>query len=446
VPVPSGGLTAGSSVTYTATYTLTQSDKDVGTVINNASVSSTDPSGNTVTNNASVTVSVPVSPVANADVATTGVGLPVTIPILANDNPGNSTFNFSTVQIVTPPSHGTVVPNSDGTVTYTPASGYSGTDAFTYKVQDAYGYSTNIAAVTVTVIPPGTVSLTKSGVVSGNTVIYTFTVTNTGPVTLKAITITDAKLGLTNAVVPIPTGGLAAGATATYTSTYTLTQADRDAGSVVNNATVSSKDPSGNIVTNTASVTTAVPPSPVAVNVTTITLTGQPVTIPVVKDGNPGNSTFDPTSIQITTQPAHGTLTINPDGTITYTPNVGYSGPDSFSYRLKDANGYFTNVATVSITDVDKVNLKIPNLFTPNGDGVNDFFEIRGLSNYPNNELIIVNRWGNEVFRQTNYQNKWDGSGLNEGTYYYLLYIKKTDGSIFQVLKGYTTLLRSNKK
>ncbi|MGZ3757715.1 MAG: CshA/CshB family fibrillar adhesin-related protein [Mucilaginibacter sp.] len=446
VPIPSVGLTAGSTVTYTATYTLTQSDKDVGTVLNNASVSSTDPSGNTITNNASVTVNVPVSPVANADVATTGVGLPVTIPILTNDNPGNSTFNLATVQIVTPPSHGTVVPNSNGTVTYTPASGYSGTDAFTYKVQDAYGYSTNIAAVTVTVVPPGTVSLTKTGVVSGNTVIYTFTVKNTGLVTLTGITITDTKLGLTNAVVSIPSGGLTAGSTATYTSTYTLTQADRDAASVVNSASVSSKDPSGNTVTSTASVTTAVPPSPIAVNITTIALTGQPVTIPVVKDGNPGNSTFDPTSIQIITQPQHGTLTINPDGTITYTPNVGYTGPDSFSYRLKDANGYFTNVATVSITDVDKVNLKIPNLFTPNGDGVNDFFEIRGLSNYPNNELIIVNRWGNEVFRQTNYQNKWDGTGLNEGTYYFLLYIKKTDGSIFQVLKGYTTLLRSNKK
>lgn len=445
VPVPAGGLTAGSTVTYTATYTLTQSDKDVGTVLNNASVSSTDPSGNTITNNASVTVNVPVSPVANADVATTGLGLPVTIPILANDNPGNSTFNFATVQIVTPPSHGTVIPNSDGTVTYTPASGYSGTDVFTYKVQDAYGYSTNIAVVTVTVVPPGTVSLTKSGVVSGNTVIYTFTVKNTGLVTLTGVTLTDTKLGLINTVVSIPSGGLTAGATATYTSTYTLTQADRDAASVVNNASVTSKDPSGNIVTNTTSVTTAVPPSPIAVNFTTITLTGQPITIPVVKDGNPGNSTFDPTSIQIITQPQHGTLTINPDGTITYTPNVGYTGPDSFSYRLKDANGYFTNVATVSITDVDKVNLKIPNLFTPNGDGVNDFFEIRGLSNYPNNELIIVNRWGNEVFRQVNYQNKWDGTGLNEGTYYFILYIKKTDGSVFQVLKGWTTLLRSKK-
>ena len=446
VTIPSGGLTPGSSVTYTSVYTLTQSDKDVGTVTNNASVNSTDPNGNSVTATASVTVSVPVSPTATADAATTGLGVPVVIPVLKNDNPGNSTFNPATVTVVTPPSHGTATVNSDGTITYTPAAGFTGQDVFTYKVQDAYGYSTNIAPVTVNVVAPGTISLTKSGVVSGNTIVYTFIVKNTGGVTLNNILITDTKLGIANAIVSIPSGGLVPGATATYSSTYTLTQADRDAGTVVNNASVTSKDVNGNTVTSTASVSISVPLSPVAVNISQVVLINQPVTIPVAKDGNPGNSTFDPTSIQITSPPAHGKVVINSDGTITYIPDPGYTGPDAFSYRLKDVNGYYTNVATVTIDDTATAQLKIPNLFTPNGDGINDYFEIRGLSNYPNNELIIVNRWGNEVFRQTNYQNKWDGTGLNEGTYYYLLYIRKADGSIFQVLKGYTTLLRTLKK
>jgi gliding motility-associated-like protein len=276
--------------------------------------------------------------------------------------------------------------------------------------------------------------------------LYTFTVKNTGTTTLTNVTLTDTKVGISAATLTIPSGGLVAGATATFTASYTLTQADRDAGTVVNNATATSKDAVGNTVTANASVSTSVPLSPVAVNINQVVLVNQPVIIPVAADGNPGNSTFDPTSIQIVTKPSHGTVVVNSDGTVTYIPDPGYTGPDSFSYRLKDANGYYTNVATVTLNDTATADLKIPNLFTPNGDGVNDYFEIRGLSNYPNNELIIVNRWGNEVFRQTNYQNKWDGKGLNEGTYYYLLYIRKTDGSIFQVLKGYTTLLRTLKK
>ena len=60
--------------------------------------------------------------------------------------------------------------------------------------------------------------------------------------------------------------------------------------------------------------------------------------------------------------------------------------------------------------------LNIPNVFTPNGDGNNDTFEIRGLDLFAENDIIIVNRWGNEVFKQTNYKNTWTGEGLNEGT------------------------------
>ena len=95
---------------------------------------------------------------------------------------------------------------------------------------------------------------------------------------------------------------------------------------------------------------------------------------------------------------------------------------------------------------IDGQELLIPNLFTPNGDGNNDTFEILGLNQYLNNELVIVNRWGNEVFRAKNYQNNWTGEGLNEGTYYYLLKVQKTNSSEWMVFKGYVTLIRAFKK
>ncbi|WP_316806793.1 gliding motility-associated C-terminal domain-containing protein [Pedobacter agri] len=104
------------------------------------------------------------------------------------------------------------------------------------------------------------------------------------------------------------------------------------------------------------------------------------------------------------------------------------------------ANGaYFTKYS------VDGSNLFVPNLFTPNGDGINDLFEIRGLNLFAQNDLVIVNRWGNEVYKSNNYQNNWSGEGLNEGTYYYLLRVKENASAPWQVFKGYITLIRAFK-
>ncbi|MES2376977.1 MAG: gliding motility-associated C-terminal domain-containing protein [Bacteroidota bacterium] len=86
--------------------------------------------------------------------------------------------------------------------------------------------------------------------------------------------------------------------------------------------------------------------------------------------------------------------------------------------------------------------LVISNVFTPNGDGVNDTFVIPGLETYSDTELTIINRWGNTVYQKTNYKNDWDGSGLAEGTYYYVLKAKNKAG-VWDTYKGYLTLLRT---
>ncbi len=79
-------------------------------------------------------------------------------------------------------------------------------------------------------------------------------------------------------------------------------------------------------------------------------------------------------------------------------------------------------------------NLVIPNIFTPNGDGVNDVFYIRNKTEFTS--VVITNRWGKEVFVSNDYQNNWSGGDLADGVYYYRI---KTAGQTFT---GWVELLR----
>ena len=97
--------------------------------------------------------------------------------------------------------------------------------------------------------------------------------------------------------------------------------------------------------------------------------------------------------------------------------------------------------------------LIIPNAFSPDGDGINDTWTIRGdlNENYPNNQIRIFNRWGVSVYETKGYQNDWNGSNYNSsgstslnlpvGTYFYLLDLNG-DGS--NIKKGYVYLTRMN--
>jgi gliding motility-associated-like protein len=81
----------------------------------------------------------------------------------------------------------------------------------------------------------------------------------------------------------------------------------------------------------------------------------------------------------------------------------------------------------------------VPNVFTPNGDGVNDVFFIRNLPD-SNSELIINNRWGGEVYSTRDYQNNWDGGEISDGVYYYRLSIPDS-----QALTGWVEIIRGAK-
>lgn len=102
----------------------------------------------------------------------------------------------------------------------------------------------------------------------------------------------------------------------------------------------------------------------------------------------------------------------------------------------------YANISGCADTVVLKVistDLDIPNIITPNNDGKNDAFKIVGLESYPGSQLLIFNRWGNEVYRADNYRNDWNGNGLAEATYYYILNRKEHTGKIIP-FKGWVFL------
>ncbi len=75
--------------------------------------------------------------------------------------------------------------------------------------------------------------------------------------------------------------------------------------------------------------------------------------------------------------------------------------------------------------NVQEVELVIPNIFTPNGDGINDTFIVTDLDKYMSNSLVVFNRWGRTVFEANNYSSgEWDGGNLSDGTYYFILKCK----------------------
>ena len=118
----------------------------------------------------------------------------------------------------------------------------------------------------------------------------------------------------------------------------------------------------------------------------------------------------------------------------------------TYKVVVTDQNGC---VDTMAFTLIPPFSIVIPPGFSPNGDGINDTFIIKNLKDYPDNELSIFNRWGEEVYHAKPYANEWDGKNHNsnqflsddlpDGTYYYYF---RVNGVKLPTLKGYIVLKR----
>ena len=282
-PTAVGVLAPGESVKASASYTVTQEDRDAGGVLNTATTTGTPPTGPSVTDEDEFD-----QPLAS----TPAIALVKTGLLTDNGNTINYTFTATNIGTVT--LNAVVIADElDGVsdVLYgqwpaapgvlTPGQSVTATASYTVTQTDRNAGSVVNRATTAGTPPTGSpvtdeddftqpltpapaISLVKTGALNGDTITYSFTATNTGNVTLTSVAITDALRGLsaiTYSVWPAEAGVLAPGASVTATATYTVTDADRSAGSITNNATVTGTPPTGTPITDEASVRTALQPA-----------------------------------------------------------------------------------------------------------------------------------------------------------------------------------------
>lgn len=108
-----------------------------------------------------------------------------------------------------------------------------------------------------------------------------------------------------------------------------------------------------------------------------------------------------------------------------------------YSVTIKDSNNCKLTIPTIVLNDKDVSCIDAPNVFTPNGDGINDTWEINNIYDFDNYEISIFNRWGQQIFNSTDYK-PWDGKYKNKlvsaGTYLYVINLfdeaKKYSGTV----------------
>lgn len=122
--------------------------------------------------------------------------------------------------------------------------------------------------------------------------------------------------------------------------------------------------------------------------------------------------------------------------------------PDEKVYLLSNTAEVETSEPDANLLDnrsqanVNVLPFFIPNTITPNGDGLNDRFEIKGLGKYQKNEIVIFNRYGDHVFQMIDYKNNWSATGLSDGTYFYTIKVFDAQ-NVQKSFKGWIQVIRS---
>ena len=172
----------------------------------------------------------------------------------------------------------------------------------------------------------------------------------------------------------------------------------------------------------------------IAVNNHDTTAANIPITVDILTNDNYSRNLT--VSVTLCGGPEHGFASVFSDNTIRYTPSNDFKGNDSICYivcynqypEVCDTTEVYIFISSESPADW----LIIHNVITPNGDGTNDGWFIDGIEKFPDNTVLIFNRWGDKVKSFEHYNNSsqiWKGDNfkyepLPDGTYYYIITIR----------------------
>ncbi|MFP5404419.1 MAG: retention module-containing protein, partial [Gammaproteobacteria bacterium] len=260
------------------------------------------------------------APIAVPDLATVNEDGSVTLDVLGNDSDPDS--DPLTIVGASAP-NGTVVVNPDGTLTYTPNPDYHGTDTVTYTISDGQGGSaTSTVTVTVTPVNDAPVATPDSATTPEDTAVVIAVLGNDSDVDGDPLTITTATASHGSVTIN-PDGTL------TYTPDPDYHGPDSIAYTI--------SDGQGGTHSATVGITvTPVNDNPVAVPDSANATEGIPVILDVLS--NDSDPDGDPLSVTGASA-GNGTVVVNPDGSLTYTANTGYSGTDTLAYTISDGQG-----------------------------------------------------------------------------------------------------------
>jgi VCBS repeat-containing protein len=324
---------------------------------------------------ASVTINIaPINdpPVAVNDEYTTAedTELLVEIPgVLLNDIDPDSAALSATM--INPPQHGTVTLGSDGKLVYTPSADFNGVDGFSYTVSDGE-LTSAVASVTITVTPvnDAPVSLADAYEVAEDTVL---TVSSGG------VLANDTDIDSTSLTAAMGTGPANGTVVLNSDGTFVYTPNADFSGEDSFSYTANDGELAGAEMTVTITVT---PSNDGPVCVADAYEIAEDNVLTVGEGGvlaNDSDIDSSPLTAALGTGPANGAVVLNSDGTFTYTPNVDFSGEDSFTYIASDGElaGTETTV-TITVTPVndgpvsvaDSYEVAEDNVLTVGEDGV----------------------------------------------------------------------------
>jgi large repetitive protein len=244
------------------------------------------------------------------------------------------------------PAHGSLTLNGDGSFSYSADAGYEGTDSFKYQLNDGLANS-NVATVTLLVASQGEVPSAPVSQDDAFEIDAGSSLTIDAPGVLENDTDADGD-ALSAVLASGPSHGaltLNSDGSLSYTpeagfvgtDSFTYTASDGDAEGNVATVTIDVQDPNQN------QFPIAADDGYVAIAETLLSVSADEGVLV-----NDSAADGDPLSAVLVAGTAHGTVTLNPDGSFDYQPEIGFTGEDSFTYQASDGVG-LSEVATVTV-------------------------------------------------------------------------------------------------